>query len=655
MQQKKFDVDQAFKNLDTNKDNLIDQKDLEFFFQKNELTFDKHEQNFILFLFEPRLTGQISKEAFKIELSPIEKFDEVAQKVSILEDINEILREIVKVCREIETHKQNLNQHDFNMKELFLLLDINGGGILTKDDVYEGLKKLHIDISDSECRVLMREYCVDNDLEVMNFESFRQMFLPLNQIHSESSLKSSRITSNINKEDLKHIGAFFKNIVNSEKKAERFRQSLVEKKVDLMKVFKVLDSQNDGFLSGEDFIKFIIKSDISSNKNDINLLVSRFDKDKSNSISREEFVMELLPTPASYGDKGDDVELLKAILTEQIIRLRILEQRKIELIKRKNFRIYEIFNYLDENESGTLNNVELRSGFIDVFGIKTTWEEINMIIYKYSRYKDELVMELQDFQQIFIPIIADYKNLEAFSKPVGKMKIKKNIDESLIDLTEQYFKYLITYESFMRMMRNELQKKGDLKKLFSLLNTKRTAQITWQNFKEFAIKYDISHTEDDIQILFSIYDITKNGKISEQEFIKELIPRDLSNLFKKKLENFDYLKVIILEMKRILRDVEKWRETLAGQTDFKLFNLYNMFDLNDSHQISKEEVFRFFKKHGILANERLIELVMHKYSFDNNDLMSWAEFCLMMMPTSKNKNMEKLLDTNKYGYVIIFL
>jgi len=654
MQQKKFDIPQAFKNLDINRDTLIDSSDIENFYRKNELQIDKYDIQFILFLFEPRNTGQITKENFVKELSPIEKFEEVAKQVSILEDISEILREFIKVCREIEGYKQTITQLEFNMKELFLLLDTNAGGVLTKDELFAGLKKLKIDTSDAECRILMREYCLDNDLEVMNFESFRQMFIPLNSatnMETQSSLRSSRVSLSINKEDIKNIGVFFKNVIGAEKKAEKFRQSLVQKKVDLIKIFKVLDAQNDGFLSGEDFIKFIIKSDVSSNKNDINLLVSRFDKDKSGTISREEFIMELLPTPASFGDKGDEGELLKDLFTEQLIRLRILEQRKLELLKKKNFRIYELYNLFDENGSGTLNNVEFRTGLFELFDIKTTWEEINLLIFKYSRRKDELMMELDDFKRFFWPITAEHKNSDAFAKAVGKT-ISKDLDESLRNLTGKFFNYLINYEAFMRVLRNELQqRKINLNKLFSLLNTKKTKEITWENFKEFALKYEISSSENEIKLLFSVYDLRGDGKLSEQEFINELKPRDLSNLFQNRSENFDYLKVILLEMKRILREVEKWREVLIQQKDFKMVNLYKMFDLNDSFQISEQEILKFFKKHGIFTNEALIELLIRRYALDNNLLMSYEEFCMMLMPASKSKNLDRVMDSNRYGYV----
>ena len=657
MQQKNFDVVQAFKNLDLNRDNLVDAGDIDSFYKKNELPLiDKTDTQFILFLFEPRNTGQVTLENFKSELSPIEKFEEVAKKVSILEDISEILREFIKVCREIEGYKQTINQKDFNMKELYQLLDTNGGGVLTKDELLSGLKRLHCEVSDAECRILMREYCQDNDLEVMNFESFRQMFTPLNVIsnmETQSSLRSSRVSLAINKEDIKNISTFFKNVIASEKKAEKFRQLLVTKKVDLMKIFKVLDSQNDGFLSGEDFIKFIIKSDVSSNKNDINLLVSRFDKDKSGTISREEFVMELLPTPASYGDKGDDGELLKGLFTEQLIRLKVLEQRKIELLKKKNFKICDLFNVLDENGSGILSNVEFRTGLYAIFDIKiTSWEEVNLLIYKYSRRKDDLMMELEDFKRFFIPISGDYKNTEAFGKPVGK---KRDVDENLINLTAKFFTYLIRYESFMRVTRGIINQKNlNLSKWFSLLNNKKSQQITWENFKEFAMKYEIASSEEEIKMIFSVYDINGNGKISEQEFISELKPRDLSTLFQKKQENFDYLKIILLELKRNMLDVENMRKLLFKQPDFKIINLYKMFDLDDSYQVSKSEMLRFFKKHGIFTSEALVELLLKRYSLDNNMLMNWGEFCIMLMPVVKDKNVEKVMDSSRYGYVIFY-
>ena len=261
-------------------------------------------------------------------------------------------------------------------------------------------------------------------------------------------------------------------------------------------------------------------------------------------------------------------------------------------------------------------------------------------------------MELEDFKRFFIPISGDYKNTEAFGKPVGK---KRDVDENLINLTAKFFTYLIRYESFMRVTRGIINQKNlNLSKWFSLLNNKKSQQITWENFKEFAMKYEIASSEEEIKMIFSVYDINGNGKISEQEFISELKPRDLSTLFQKKQENFDYLKIILLELKRNMLDVENMRKLLFKQPDFKIINLYKMFDLDDSYQVSKSEMLRFFKKHGIFTSEALVELLLKRYSLDNNMLMNWGEFCIMLMPVVKDKNVEKVMDSSRYGYVIFY-
>lgn len=647
-QTKKIDLSQIFKGLDINKDKLIDESDIKKFCSKNELILENDEISFILFLFDPKRTKQITQETFLKEFSPIEKFDEVARKVGALEEISNILREITKVCREIEANKQSINQHEFNIKELFMRMDSNGSGVLTKDELLEGFQKLSLEISDSDCRILMREYCLDDDLQIMSFKSFRQMFIPVNSVHSVTSLNSSRVET-LTKEDLRHVSNFMKNLVRSERKIEKLRQTLMEKKVDLLKIFKILDAQNDGFLSGDDFIKFLVKNDISSNKTDINLIVSRFDKDKSQTISREEFVSELLPTPASYGDKGDISEMLKSIFTEQLIRLNVLEKRKIELIKTRNFKIYELFNILDETHSGVVTNIEFRSNLYEYFEIKSTWEEINLLMYKYSSKKDELVLNLEDFKKMFIPVTIDYQKNEAFAKPVGKAR---GLDDKFKGPISKFFRYLLNYEIFMNILRKELAN-VDLPKVFSLVNVRRSSYITWEPFKDFIIKHGISESEEDAQLLFSVYDVNQDGKITEKEFVSEYRERDLSNLFLKKQKNFDYLKTIFLEMKRILNEIEKWKENLSERRDFSIANLFQMFDYNDSSQLTKSEMFRFFRKNGIMTNENLITLLIKRYSFDNDDLMSYEEFCLMFY--TNQKSFARLADPRKHGYVIFFI
>lgn len=651
---KKIDVSQIFKSLDENKDKLLDKADLEKFCKKNDLFLEKNEISFLMFLFGCKRSDQISIDIFTKAILPIEKFDEVAKKVSIIEDLSVILREVIKVCREIENFKQAINNHEFNVKELFLTLDSNGGGVLTKDELLEGLKKLNIEISDAECRILMREYCMDDDLEIMSFKSFRQMFIPLNSFtpKSDMSIKSRIFSDSLNREDIKHINNFIQNLVRSELKVEKLRQKIVEKKIDLLKIFKLLDVEKDGFLSGDDFIKFIIKSDIASNNNDVNLIVSRFDKDKSNTISREEFISELLPTSSTYGDKGNLAEFLKGIFTEQLIRLKVLEDRKIQLITKKNFRIYELFNLIDETQSGVITNIEFRSKLFEYFEIKASWEDINLLIFKYSSKKDELLLNLEDFKKMFIPATIDYKHNEAFSRPSGRYK--SNLDDRLQTPIGKFFRYLVNYEIYMKILRREL-KKIDVRSLFSLINVNKTSYITWEEFKDFIIKHEISDSEGDAKLLFSVYDANQNGKISEREFVAEYTENDFSNLFQRKQQNFDHLKTIFVEMKRILSEMERWKENLCERKDFRFLNLYKMFDLDDSNLLSKKEILRFFRKHSIMTNEKLISLLMKKYSLDKEELIDYEEFCLMLLPSKKQKTFDRLTDPNKYGYVKIYI
>lgn len=95
---------------------------------------------------------------------------------------------------------------------------------------------------------------------------------------------------------------------------EDLRVSLQKKKTPLASLFSTLDVQRDGFITSEDFIKFLIKSDISSTKSDVKLLIQRFDRDCEGTITREEFIRELTQTPGNYGEGGDDAEFLVAIL-----------------------------------------------------------------------------------------------------------------------------------------------------------------------------------------------------------------------------------------------------------------------------------------------------------------------------------------------------
>lgn len=168
MASKSFDNEKAFKNLDIDKNGTITNKDLENFCSKNDVnSYTNLERKFFFFLFDPNGIETISLETFKKEISPIEKMDKILQKVSVMDDLNDLLKEMIKICRQIETFKKRISQYSIYTKDIFLKIDENCGGSITKKELNRGLDKMGIDLNDEECALIIRQYSQDDDLEII--------------------------------------------------------------------------------------------------------------------------------------------------------------------------------------------------------------------------------------------------------------------------------------------------------------------------------------------------------------------------------------------------------------------------------------------------------------------------------------------------------
>ena len=152
-------------------------------------------------------------------------------------------------------------------------------------------------------------------------------------------------------------------------------------------------------------------------------------------------------------------------------------------------------------------------------------------------------------------------------------------------------------------------------------------------FKKLDINRDASVTMDDICVIFGkdifnskIYfdDDLNNNKIELTSSIsKEQVSQNLI------VEYF----LLLIEVEKIL-ELEKIE--LSSKSDFNIDDALNIFRKSNPEYISASELKNGLNKLGVIANNDEVELLIKKYSTNNEFVIDNSDFFDMLVPFDKN-------------------
>jgi len=207
------------------------------------------------------------------------------------------------------------------------------------------------------------------------------------------------------------------------------------------------------------------------------------------------------------------VENLKACMGD----LRKLESKRKNLSMRFDFCLTEMFNQIDQGQTGylTLNNLD---NYAKQSGILMNREDWAIILDRHDRDKDGF-LNFAEFTEIFAPYTIEYRKTMTnrsllqvstfYQYTVQTKKLLKDLLFSVVTALENF-------ESNKFKVTNGIVANSN--ELFDLLDANKDGYITFTEFKDTLVGLGVRMSEQSGKLLFELFDKNADEKISYGEF-----------------------------------------------------------------------------------------------------------------------------------------
>ena len=180
-------------------------------------------------------------------------------------------------------------------------------------------------------------------------------------------------------------------------------------------LFKALEEEKYTYISSFKILGFLKNHSINCTDNEIKAIIKLYDIDKDNHLNYKEFLCLILSNRKkienynlTYSDNNNSISNLPyeidyefcKILEMQLSLIRNLEKLLVDLNKRKDFSIYDLFNELKEEDKDEISFIKL-SNFMKRNIKKSNNEELRVLFKKLDVNRDGSI----NLDDIFLEII----------------------------------------------------------------------------------------------------------------------------------------------------------------------------------------------------------------------------------------------------------
>ena len=190
---------------------------------------------------------------------------------------------------------------DFNWEEVFRIFEIEGRGLLTKEDLINGFNKFGIYPKDLDISLLLKRYDLKKE-GYISYPNFFDLIVPFSKYHrilvDKRKIKNENLNVNpneFNKETLNCIRNLFVTIFNGEFILNKIKESFSSLKEKFNDIFHLLDPLGDGYIGEKELAIFLQNNEIFNNSNDCDLLFLRLNKLRNGKIEFQELCEEIEP------------------------------------------------------------------------------------------------------------------------------------------------------------------------------------------------------------------------------------------------------------------------------------------------------------------------------------------------------------------------
>ena len=219
---------------------------------------------------------------------------------------NDFFKKLLEVESKLEDAKIRLAINpDFNCEDAFRIFDPNNKGFLDKEDIKNGLNLLGIFPTEKKLKLLIKRFDLEKN-GYLKYEDFFDMIVPFEKNYRKrienrppnNTCYCPCNNNNINvfsERTIYYLQNLFILIIDFEKEINDDRKLLVDMRLKLNDIFKLLDKNDKGYFDHNEMVEYFKDNGILENIRDADLLFIRLDKNRNGKIDYYE-VAEELPT-----------------------------------------------------------------------------------------------------------------------------------------------------------------------------------------------------------------------------------------------------------------------------------------------------------------------------------------------------------------------
>jgi Ca2+-binding EF-hand superfamily protein len=360
---------------------------------------------------------------------------------------------------------------------LFKNFDINLDGLISFEELVDGLKTININLTAQEKRGLMKRFDYNRDGEISEEEIYRVLapyeqrslgsFSPIKSMSLGSSYKTLDVTQSFNPLGSVNVNQIIERIkrgANKYPNIDSFVKSIMIR----------YDTDSDGQINQLELSRGLEGDGIRLSKTELTALFNHIDIDRDGSISFEEILNALAPGRGfSQSTIGSSVDTILKRIKLSADRFKTLE----------DFCRF-VFNKFDTDRSGSLSFNELSAG-LDELGIIVSVGE-----------KMDLMRTLDTDGDGEVGFMEFYNGLSGFSGSI-------NLDSIMAKISRGADQYR-SIEDYVST-------------LFRRFDINRDGAVSYQELRDGLRSMKVALNDNEVKALFTRLDTDHDGNVSQEE------------------------------------------------------------------------------------------------------------------------------------------
>ena len=533
----KFDPNRIFRKLDIKKKNNINENDIIDFLQSNSIYCNEKEAKFLINFYDCDLSDSLNYSEFlnmiiENDDYPLEKIEnKLDSSINLSYQIEFALCRIfereINLIRILNNILNEMKQRwDFSVFDIYYLLK-NENNEITNFTISQFLRKHNFNFNQDDIMRILKRFDVNRDNHI-TVEDIQKLFgietsYPCYKNQKEVNFSKEYDYINTNyPHNIFTKGNFL--TMYKAKKSDFLNETLHNKTMNFSSLN--ISSINVSAIEEQKNQNLFSKKKVSDNLTLTQVPLRK----KVKIIKYNEHLSDCFKMQYNISSNSEDinseriVQFLKLIMNCELQ----IEKAKIELSKRADFNIDDVFRFFEPKHFEYITESDLKLCLAKL-KIITTDEEIKLLLMKYD-LNNNGVYEFEDFFDMFVPFDREYRSLIEKRLPLP-FDGKFNDEKYLCDISLKYMKNLLNImiktESKIEDERHKLNRNYNLniRKFFDQIDKSKKGSFGIMDLKYYFKDNDIETLPKEIDLLFIRLDRKRKGQVDYFTFLMEIVNR----------------------------------------------------------------------------------------------------------------------------------